>query len=84
MVSICALNDDTSRYWTHLPCGAVDQSIQIYTHHGEIAPAVAGRVASRRCTLRVSLEYVAADIPHGQAADKGSPDESAASTNLLH
>lgn len=55
-----------------LPSHAVDEAVQVYTHHSEIAPSVASVLASRCLGRRICAKDVSSNIPHGQR-----PDESA-------
>ena len=67
-----------------LPSGADDEGVDVHAHHGEVAPAVAVDGASSGCRGWVGPHHVAANVPHGDAAEGGAPDETLATANALN
>lgn len=66
-----------------LPCCAVNESVEIDTHHGEIPCTTALDVTSLGRRSWVIQEDVTTDIPHGQGADESTVDETISSTEFL-
>ena len=67
-----------------LPCRADDERVHIYTHHGQVTPTVTVDRTSSSSGGRIGFHDISADVPHGNAAKRSTPDETFAATDTFN
>lgn len=66
-----------------LPGSADDEGVDVHTGHGEVSPSITLGHALSSSTGGISAEDIATEVPHGQAAEDSTPDETLATTDTL-
>ena len=66
-----------------LPCCANDECIDVHAHHGQVAPTVTVDSASGSSGGGIGFHDVSANVPHGNTAQCGAPDETLAAADTL-
>lgn len=67
-----------------LPRRANDERVDVYAHHGEVAPTITVNITRSSSSSRIGFHDVSTDVPHRDAAKRSAPNEALATANTFN